>query len=180
MTVVKIQTDKQHRRLKTFQTVAGQISFDRSGITEVDVRYVRALFAHDPSLYLVNPEDEAKVQEVSYSEEDVVDYGLQINEKEQEVLTLKQELKRSERTILDLTGLVGDKDKEISRLLEEIKTIKADKVELTEAQLEYAKELNEFLLVDLQAIAKDGTFPAKEWNKLEKEDMIKYLVNKLK
>lgn len=179
---IKLRTDKEHRKGRTFSTSVGNITFDRLGMVSVDIKDVKKLMTHDESLSIVSSEDEAEVEKFSYPEDEETDFSLSINDKEKEILNLKQEINILKKAEIQLNAIINDKDTLIKELKEKLKETKSKLPEasLTASQLQYKTELESFELIeDLKGIAHDTNLPKKEWDKLDRAALITYLVSKV-
>lgn len=174
MSTVKLITTKENRKLRTVSSEFCNLTFDRSGICEVDEKFARSLVESDDSLSFVNAEDSERCVDFFVNQEASNDDLLvEKNILEQKYLALKSELLKKENENLELKKLLASKDGLLTKKDEDKAASDREKDKELEA-------LNELSVSELKEILVISGFEKNKVANLNKEQLIQKILESKK
>lgn len=167
---MKIKTNLPHRFGQIITIANIDVKFNEKGIAEVDSKDISAILFSDPTLVKEETAVEKKIREEKEKQEIIAE---QKKQEELENLRIK--------TIEEYNKLV-DENKPLNpdTTFEDAQKALFDfKQEEVRKKQKISQDLAPKTVEELQKIAKDAELPKKDWEKLKKLELIKYLVDKI-
>lgn len=167
---ITIFTSKPHRANQTVATIIGDISFDSNLKAIIDFDDYETLKAKDPSIFTDETvEDMSNMTSEDYKakyEKLLEEKGSSDNE-----IKLNKELDAAKKEIEDLKEQV----QVLAAMNEELKGGKEEKPEAEKEDEKPSVDLSRLNKADLQDIARATGVKKQAWEKLNKEDLIKFI-----
>lgn len=167
---MKIKTNQTHRFGRTITIANIDVEFNEEGVAEVKNENVPAILNSDPTLIKEETSAEKKAREEKEKQEILLK---QKEEEEKEKLRIQ--------TIAEYNKLaIDNKPLDPNITIEEAQLALFNfKQEEVRKKQEASRNLAVKTIEELTQIAKDAELPKKEWDKLKKVELIKYLVDKI-